>query len=340
MHLDPAIAPVLAQFALPHSASRIEALGNAGGFSGSRLWKMLAGEAAYCLKRWPAEQDEARLRFIHATQEFAAMQVSFVPKLLRTREGDTSVLLANHRWDLSTWVPGVADFRQHPSREKLSAAMTALAQLHIAWEHFPTRMSGQSTSLGIAERLRRLDELQIALPEIERHLPRADMPLQVRGRAVIEQFRAAAPVLRNQLVAASGTLVPLQPCLRDIWHDHILFAGDVVTGVVDFGAVKIDCVACDLARLLDSLVGDDRAAFAAGLAAYRSVRELSASELSLIPIFQRSTLLLGAMNWLDWIMLQGRVFDLPRVYARLDEMLARLKGDNLPSPRFGKRGRG
>jgi hypothetical protein len=35
---------------------------------------------------------------------------------------------------------------------------------------------------------------------------------------------------------------------------------------------------------------------------------------------------MSGMNWLDWIVLEGREFaDMPRVYQRLDETLARLK---------------
>jgi hypothetical protein len=48
--------------------------------------------------------------------------------------------------------------------------------------------------------------------------------------------------------------VPLQPCLCDSWHDHVLFESDAVTGLIDYGSAKIDHVAVDLARMLGSLM--------------------------------------------------------------------------------------
>ena len=60
----------------------------------------------------------------------------------------------------------------------------------------------------------------------------------------------------------------LQPCLVDVWHDHVLFTGEEVTGVVDYAAMRLDVPHADLARLLGSLVEDDEAGWRAGLEAY------------------------------------------------------------------------
>ena len=62
----------------------------------------------------------------------------------------------------------------------------------------------------------------------------------------------------------------MQPCLCDPWHDHVLFTGDQVSGVIDYGSVKEDHIAVDLARLLGSLVEDDENAWSIGLKAYQS----------------------------------------------------------------------
>src|SRR5207302_7945298 len=75
---------------------------------------------------------------------------------------------------------------------------------------------------------------------------------------------------------------PLQVCLCDIWHDHVLFSGDAVTGIIDYGSVRHDHPAVDLARLLGSLAGDDAELTAAGLAAYRGMRRLGTEDEELI----------------------------------------------------------
>src|SRR5437764_90500 len=49
-----------------------------------------------------------------------------------------------------------------------------------------------------------------------------------------------APRLPEQLEPHRRLRVPLTACLCDIWHDHVLFAGDIVTGLIDFGSLKRD----------------------------------------------------------------------------------------------------
>ncbi|MEK6239203.1 MAG: hypothetical protein N2C14_31175, partial [Planctomycetales bacterium] len=45
---------------------RVEFLGNAGGFSGARFWKLFTPVGEFCLRQWPREfPDSQRLRFLH-----------------------------------------------------------------------------------------------------------------------------------------------------------------------------------------------------------------------------------------------------------------------------------
>ena len=98
----------------------------------------------------------------------------------------------------------------------------------------------------------------------------------------------------------------LQPCLCDVWHDHLLFSGDTLTGLVDYGSVKIDHVAVDLARMLGSLVEDNTAKWDLGLLGYRGIRPFSASEEGLARALDRAGIVLGAANWLKWLCLERR----------------------------------
>jgi Ser/Thr protein kinase RdoA (MazF antagonist) len=106
----------------------------------------------------------------------------------------------------------------------------------------------------------------------------------------------------------------------------VLFVGDEVSGIVDFGSMRPDNVATDVARLLGSLAGDDTQDWQSGLSAYQSVRPLSDDELSLVKAFDRSTVVLGGLQWLEWVYLDGRQFDnRAAVLERVDEFLRRLE---------------
>jgi homoserine kinase type II len=100
-----------------------------------------------------------------------------------------------------------------------------------------------------------------------------------------------------------------------------LFTGNRVTGVVDYGAIKIDHVAVDLARLLGSLIEDDAALRRRGLEAYQRVRPLSAEEEALVILLDETGTLLGAANWLKWLYVDRKSFEKREAVT---ERLARL----------------
>ncbi len=108
----------------------------------------------------------------------------------------------------------------------------------------------------------------------------------------------------------------LQPCLRDARPEHLLFTGDRVTGLVDFGAMAIESVAADLSRLLADWVDGERPARADALDAYSAVRSLDDAESDLLRVFEDSADLLGGGHWVRWHFVEGRVFNDPEAVLK------------------------
>lgn len=323
------LRPVLAAYPADCQPTRVEALGHAGGFSGALLWRLWTPAGPLCLRRWPTPHPTVeRLQFMqavlwHVQQEGFALVP--VPRETRTHAG--YVPHEGHLWELSPWMPGQADYRAHPTRARLESALAALAAFHVAAASFPLAQTRAAASPGILGRRHRLlDLLGGQTAQIRAALGRGDWPeLAERGRLLLGLFERAAPRIRSGLEAACGVPVALQPAIRDIWHDHVFFVGEQVSGLVDFGALRPETIAGDVARLVGSLAGDDFAAWQDGLAAYQRVRPLDDAELLLVAEFDRTNVLLSGIQWLEWVFVEGRQFDdRAGVLARVDEDLARL----------------
>jgi homoserine kinase type II len=247
---------------------------------------------------------------------------------LETRHHHGYVWHEGHLWELSPWLPGAANYRAQPSPRRLDAAMVALARFHQAAVSFPLPETNPVASPGMCERFARVQELLGGgVAELARALETGGWPeMTVRASRLLHWFEAVAPKLLPTIESATRLQISLQPCIRDVWHAHVLFVGDEVSGIVDFGSMRPDNVATDVARLLGSLAGDDQQAWKRGLDAYHSVRPLNEAELSLVEAFDRSTVLLGGLQWLEWIYLEGRQFDnRADVLVRVDEFLGRLE---------------
>jgi Ser/Thr protein kinase RdoA (MazF antagonist) len=125
----------------------------------------------------------------------------------------------------------------------------------------------------------------------------------------IRLARTMAPQLWRSLRQASRRSVLLQPCLRDARPEHFLFEGDQLTGLVDFGAMAVDSVVGDLARLIGDWLNDDRPAYQLALESYEQIRPLDPVETSLIGAFQSATALLIGERWIRWHFIEDRGFD-------------------------------
>jgi Ser/Thr protein kinase RdoA (MazF antagonist) len=299
-------------------------------------------------------------------QHVANQGFAVVPVPLRNRAGNSYLAQEGCLWELTRWLPGEADYHRNPSAAKLEAAMQSLARFHLAAASFAGSPPNAASATGISERLGLLTRLEqggyrrlVAAVREGADLPRPAHPESTKRMAgaersgapetvgrtspgenrteswaefselasrILDLFSGAAGDVKSQLLAATRVRVPIQVCIRDVWHDHVLFQEDQVSGLVDFGSMRYETVAADVGRLLGSLVRDDEEGWKEGLAAYQDVRPMSAEERQLSRAYDSSTSLLGGINWLRWIYLENRHFhDWRGVLARLRDIADRLE---------------
>lgn len=322
-------AAVLEQYAQHLAGLSCEYLDSAGGLSGARLWRFAGTDQAWLLRQWPAEHPSpARLAWIHAVLRHVAKTgfTRFAPPEL-TRSGNSWVYHEGQFWELARWLPGEASYGREPGRGKLVAACATLAQFHCATGGMPEQLqrgkpSSLASRLEVIKGLRRkeLEQMQAAIGRTSDTL--------VAGWAARFFPLAVGQLVRldQMLTQVSAMQLPLQPCIGDVWYENVLFVGDEVSGLIDFGAMRSDCVASDIARLLGSMAENDAAAWEQGLAAYELQRPLTPRERSMVPVYDQSGVALSGLNWLRWLLLEGRVFnDRTKVQSRLEHLLRRIE---------------
>ena len=209
--------------------------------------------------------------------------------------------------------------------------MRALAELHQVWLNQPWTGFDEPplrtvAAPGLTQRVRWLRQLLATEFDQLRHLVRQAAPTRLRELAlqVFANFPPLAARWQRDLFLAAEIAVPLQVCLRDVWHDHVLFVGDRVSGIIDYGAMNVDTPAADLARLLDSCVADDEAGWKLAFDSYSDIRPLSSAERTLCRAYQRSSILLTGLQWITWLFRESRQFAPGQPEERLQIALSRM----------------
>jgi hypothetical protein len=354
---DPHVSAVLSQYGLgTANVQQIEPLDNAGGFSGSRLWRIRVAADALdgatiqawlpepirlpgfgfpslepglrqlCLRRWPASHPTIQtLGFIHPILRQIASSLPAVACPFKTITGRTWVDYDGCLWELCQWRPGSADYYANPIRARLQAAMRTLARFHdLAAIH----ESARGLPRAFTDRWQHAEKLHgSGLASIEAGAARPlGNEIDVRSTRLLSLARLRIPPPWQGPAVESVSDLPLLPAIRDIHHDHVLFTGDEVTGIIDFGAMRIDTPLTDVARLVGSLAGDDREARRVAFDAYSELRPLSGADRRLINWLDRSGVVLGAMNWLWWLYVERRdMGPVEPIIKRLDHLLQRLE---------------
>lgn len=328
---------ILAQWIVDPDAATAQPMDEAGSFSGARLWRVEFRGRPFVLRLWPREIPAGRIASIHAFQHCLAKCGMPVPAPIGAlAAGQTVVHADGGLWELAPWMPGVADYWHDPRPTKLAAALRTLAQVHLAVAGVPVPDVRLMPPVGVAPGLSRREDrlhslLLVEFKELTHAVGRA--PLPVERQLIDESLRLIERALPAEIKKSLGwrdRQLPLQWCLRDVWHDHVLFTGERVTGLIDFGAVAFDSPAGDVARLLGSLVGDDRDGWRIGLDAYEAVRPMSDAERAAVDFFDTSGTVLSAGHWIVWLwpkpgVKSPAVKNRAAALARLQRLVLRLR---------------
>jgi len=308
------------------------------GFSGAIISRIATEAGSFCLRGWPRETlPRQRILGLHRLLRHASARGTVpVAVPVATESGATLIKLDDRLWQLEPWLPGRADFLSNPNEPRLRAIVASLAQWHASTIDFePTAVErtwflgeNAAPSPAVAQRRRLIERWNSGRLGMAENAMRGESRSEFldTARQVIRFYERVSPLIENQLQQAQQLSFRLQPCLRDIWHDHVLLTGDTVTGLIDASECRSENVATDLARLLGSLVGDDHAAWDSALDEYGRHHPLTLDERGLVHILDASGVLLSGMTWVERAYVDRWVFPQPeRVLARLRAIHERLE---------------
>lgn len=308
-----------------------------GGFSNALVVDVQTSAGRYALRGWPhSGVSQERICELHRwLKHLQAGGVPVAVPLLVRHGPQTWDTAAGRTWQLEPWLPGSACRGCDLREPQISAAMAALARLHLASARYePTAAgrkwfgTGQGTPASVTERL----ELIAAwspqrLISVRDALTAAPTDFRALALAILSGFLRYADVVAAELRSQQQVVVPLHPCLRDVWAAHVLFSGDAVSGFIDPGAARTDHLSTDLSRLLGSYFADDRVRWRAALAYYERIRPLRREEQVLLRVIDRSSVLLSGMTWIQrWSEGQCPRERLSEITERLSVIAGRLRG--------------
>ncbi|QDU80592.1 homoserine kinase [Polystyrenella longa] len=314
------------------------------GFSGAEVYRVETVKGPVAVRRWPKDSlPRERIRELHRFLSHlrqTGLKTVAVPFACRTNPTETLVDHKGNLWHCESWFPGNSDLASRLTPFRITASLQALADWHLAASTFQPLIpastwfsqSPQAAVPAIQERrvilqrwtpervVRILDRLQFVQPNQQ------DEVWSKWVSEYLHEYLPLAPRIEEELNQAALWQVRLQPCLRDVWHDHILLDGDQVTGIIDPTAARTENVAIDLARLLGSLFPPECEYWNLALEAYQQKNSLSQTELRLVSVFYRSSTLLSGLSWIEKLIGgQQKLFKNPQVRDRLVQLLERLR---------------
>lgn len=295
----------------------------AEGLSSSQVWQVQLPSTALCLKAWPKTAiTSQRLTELHQFQGELSTSHCFIAKIERTMEGATFLKTQDHLWELSSWLPGAPVSASAVTLELGQAAIQAVAQMHATSQSWKCQYG---SSPAVTQRIEMLQRFQVRTTELKLSVERADEPLRNLASQTLKHFHSSSVRVETELKRLT-TPTELFWVLRDLHNEHVLFENGTVTGVIDFGASRMDEPLVDLVRLLGSFWPIDRNTRHEMLFEYvRLIDEVDIRKNPGLLLFGKqpqhqqalveryklldeASTLLSAMQWLQWLVVERQQF--------------------------------
>ena len=250
-------------FPRQHGFSAVQ---RSSGFSGSVFARVEASGESWCLRRWPSNTEEGRLRFVHrALLEGCAGDFDGLPDLARTGSGETYLALADGLYDAQEWLAGRSLAGASPSvsgepapnvatsisPKRIAILSASLARFHLSTASIPVEPDDHSSPL--PARLARLAEATEAchgtlLPAVRTGIDGPERRVALRWLELLPITVEAAREACGETTEGSRRGYVL--CHGDLWPEHVHFEGDAFVGLTDFESLCFASPALDLAQLV------------------------------------------------------------------------------------------
>lgn len=300
------------------SAEPISWSAASGGLSEASVWRVQRGETAYAVRRWWTGIDPRYVAWIGTTlRGVVTSGLNFVAAPVEEGDAWPMVDASSGRWEAAPWKPG-ADLAETPGRGfAIAASIEGLAEFHRRMRNRGDYPSAARSAF--AERANQLRSMPAPRPP-SHHAVAEAFPELPRIAGLLP---AAADRARTLLSPWIEAATPLQPIHGDARPDHFLVTGRELTGLIDFGAMRVDTPLADVARLAGELAAGDAACRDALVEAY-AVAARKAIDRRAVAALDLSGAVLSGANWLRWLSQPGADRDPQLLRQRLRSILSRI----------------
>lgn len=291
-----------------------------GGLSDASVWRVERSDTVFAVRRWWDGIDPGYVAWIAETlRAVESSGLEFIPAPIESGDAWPLRDASSGRWEAAPWKPGIPLNEIASDPAAIAAAIEGLARFHRFARGYGA--GGPLKQSAFADRLQRLRSLPATLLRV------------ATGQTAYPELWQIGPLLpvaaqrAEEMLASCGGVPPMaQPIHGDARPEHFLLRDSELTGLIDFGAMRIDTPLADLARLAGELAAGDAGCRDSLVEAYSEAASIPVDRHTVAALDLSGAVLSGA-NWLSWLCQPAsKRRDPELVRQRLQSILARLVG--------------